>query len=95
MDDLVNLENLPVEQVLLVASREAGKVLNRAVLLNWEIDNDEARLIFSKELLRVITLWMNEQRMSLLFLPGYLEAIDDLETMAGIEEEADSNPDGN
>jgi hypothetical protein len=79
MTEQVDLATLPIDELLEVASEEAGRVLNRQVLLNPNLSDKRAREIFSMELLKVVAAWMREQPMGGLCSPGYSLAIDNLE----------------
>ena len=79
MTEQVDLATLPIDELLEVASEEAGRILNRQMLLNPNLSDKRAREIFSMELLKVVAAWMREQPMGGLCSPGYSLAIDNLE----------------
>jgi hypothetical protein len=79
MSEQVDLATLPIDELLEVASEEAGRILNRQMLLNPNLSDKRAREIFSMELLKVVAAWMREQPMGGLCSPGYSLAIDNLE----------------
>ena len=79
MTEQVDLATLPIEELLGVASQEAGKILDRQLLLNPGLTDERAWELFSMELLKVVAAWMREQPMGGLCSPGYSLAIDNIE----------------